>query len=260
MAYLLAAHADRVLERLRVELVRAAESPSEPRIHALRVSLKKLATLMRLVRSMAPELGRGSRAMRHLKVLFDAAGRVREAQVARGLVAALPRRVDRAHRAFDAWLIQEELRARSTVRRRLDACKPKHLERIAKKLMEANAGMTRAQELRHTARYADHQLEAARRLLACMDPVERLHEVRKHVKNAWYALRLLQARSAERARAARLDAIQRRLGDWQDLRMLLTLLARWDRGGEAGAALQREVKRKLQRIEPALLRASLKAL
>ena len=260
MAYLLAAHAHRLIERLRVDLARAAESPSEPRIHALRVSLKKLATQLRLARYAAPHAAFPDGPMRRVKALFKAAGREREAQVSRALLAELPQSLGAARMAHEARLHRQERKARQALLRRLQDWRPKDLDRIAEQLARATASLTHAQELDLAARYAEDELQAASRLLAAEAPGAQLHAVRKHVKNAWYTLRLLPARRKDEARTARLAQAQQRLGLWHDWQTLRSDLTDWKGGGEARAAIAAEAARRLARMEAALLRYLPKAL
>jgi CHAD domain-containing protein len=188
-----AGRAEAALERLRAS--RTGESDSAAAIHGARKDLKKLRTVLRLLRD---ELGR--KRYRRANARFRDAGRAlsgsRDAEVKLATLEAL---VDRAgglpSEAVDAWRkILERDRDALTYSARSEAQTTEAiaaieagLEEIRSWDLEGSCWKTIAPALTRTYRRGRKAMKTAG-----SGGAEELHEWRKRSKDLWYELRLLE--------------------------------------------------------------------
>lgn len=244
------------LERCVRAIRKVKRSPDTRRIHGLRVTLKRLRTLLRLLRSMAPDARRPAGALRRLRAVFAAAGRVRDAQ----LLMAWARderiftgRLAKAHQAHLDHRASKALRALSRSIAALDA---KDVRRIGRYIDRVTSARTAAQASRAAERYIRNELRAAAQALAGDQKPHTLHDVRKHVKHAYNVSRMLEeatvATRAQRLRCERIDGVQDRLGAWQDLFIRWEHLCAWRKGGRPArheaAILERRIEQQRARL------------
>lgn len=249
----LAEHGSALLLRLAAEEDRVLQRSSEARIHSLRVAIKRLRALVHMLKSLSPQVDPPKRAERRLKTMFKAAGRVREAQVMSGLVARY-KDVPAAHRSrFQHRLAKRMEGAMERIPKVVRKADGRMNERLAGYLQRASGALAEGREAAAMRRYADAELECARVLLATGDAEEVLHEMRKHVKKAWYALRLLKGSARYRTEIDILDTVQQRLGQWQDHHILKTELEGWKGGGKARATLMAATNKQLERLQAELI-------
>jgi len=258
MSSLLAEQGRVLLEQFGVALARLRKRSSERRVHTLRIRVKKLRSLFRVVHAVVPGGAVPPKgAHGRLKALFHAAGRQREAQVSVRVVDELPGVSGRDRKVYRQRLAKRSDKAGAELDKALGRLKDRDLERLGAYLAEVTEGLGRTRERQGARRYIDAQLEEAGKVLHAGEPPVALHDVRKHLKNAWHTLRLLAEADALYARQKelmeRLAVLQEDLGDWQDTQVLLTDLDRWKGGGAVRDRLRKVAARQLERKRVKLL-------
>ena len=220
MATLLHTHAHRALDQLARAMKAVRKRPDHKGVHGLRVALKKVRTLLRLADAMELAAAAPKGATKRLLALFKAAGEQREPEVSMQVLGTF-RGHDLARSAYRAHLDVRAKKAAKSLSKALKAMGDRDLERILAHLTAISQGMTRSQERKAASRYISAELAAARTMMANSDRDDALHEVRKHLKNAWHTLRLLDRSGAleddQQDDLKRLGDLQESLGDWHDL-------------------------------------------
>lgn len=194
--------------------------PDHQGVHGLRVALKKVRTLLRLADAMEPAAAAPKGATKRLLALFKAAGEQREPEVSIQVLGTFTGH-DLARKAYRAHLDVRANKAGKGLSKALKAMADRDLERILGHLTAISQGLTRSQERKAASRYIGAELAAARTMMATGERDDALHEVRKHLKNAWHTLRLLDRSGAldeeQQDSLKRLGSLQQSLGDWHDL-------------------------------------------
>jgi len=220
MATLLHTHARRSLEQLMRALKDAGGRRDHERVHGLRVALKKVRTLLRLAEAMAPSARPPKGPSKRLLALFKAAGAQREPEVSAQVLATFSG-YDLARNAYLAHLEARAKKAAKGLKKALKAVDKRDADRLRVHFTTISQGLTRSQESRSAMRYIDAELAAARAMMANSDRDDALHEVRKHLKNAWHTLKLLDRSGAlkepRQHMLERLGGLQEALGEWHDL-------------------------------------------
>ncbi|MCW5899159.1 MAG: CHAD domain-containing protein [Flavobacteriales bacterium] len=261
MAFLLAGHGRELLERFGEALRVARERPTEKRVHGLRVRMKKLRSLLRLAEAMAPGDGPPKGPMRRLLALFKMAGEQRETVVSAKVVRSLPLRDPTSAEPYVTDLGDRGRKAGKAMRKAMDDLRPRDIQRLRRHLGTVGNALTHTQERKAARRYVAMEMRRARTLLRRGAPGEELHEVRKHLKNAWHTLRLLGDTGPLDERQndllGRLDGLQENLGDWHDIQVVVEDLDRTER---RPAVLRRAAMARQRRERNRLMRSLQKAL
>jgi CHAD domain-containing protein len=223
----------------------------EQRIHRYRVQVKRLRTLLRLLEEHAPDATPPKAVMKRLKSVFHAAAIPREAQVSVRTLRSL-KGVSARHRAsYAKRLSLQEHKGRKLLVARLEAVRERDAKRILAHIEQATQGSHLAAEQASANRYVNAEMAAARKLIRQGPPEEVLHEVRKHLKNVWHTLRLLNEADGLPARRRqlleRLAPLQEGLGEWHDIHVLLADLKKWKGNGGAKKAVREAATKRLER-------------
>jgi CHAD domain-containing protein len=228
MATVLHTHARKALKRLDRSLAAVSEHPDHRRVHGLRITLKTVRTLLQLAASMSPPTRPPEGATKRLMALFKAAGAQREPEVSAKVLGTITGH-DLARKAFKAHLDDRARKAHKGLQKAVQAFSRRDSERLMVHFTAISRSMTRTQELRAADRYIAAERDAARRQLHADSHDGSLHEARKHLKNAWHTLRLLEQTGELEAGQVRLKEdlgqLQEALGDWHDLHVIWTELA-----------------------------------
>lgn len=256
MAFLLAGHGRELLERFGEALRVARERPTEKHVHGLRVRMKKMRSLLRLAEAMAPGDGPPKGPMCRLLALFKVAGEQRETVVSAKVVRSLPLRDPGEAEAYLALLAKRGRKAGKVLRKAMDELRPHDVGRLRKHLATVGTALTHTQERKAARRYVAAEMRRARTLVRRGAPGEELHEVRKHLKNAWHTLRLLDDTKALDERLhellGKLDGLQEALGGWHDIQVVVEDLDRTERRPavvrRAAVARQHRERSRLMRV------------
>ncbi|MCC6402289.1 MAG: CHAD domain-containing protein [Flavobacteriales bacterium] len=240
---------DRVVQDLDRALAATIASPGPEEVHALRVALKRVRSLLRLGRH-TPGCRTPERIRRRLDRLFELAGRVRDRHVLLALLAnEVPTRTSFA--LFRKRLMKDAPKADARLQRAL-----RRHERVVEEVHTALAdGLGRsgpAAWRRALVKAIDTDLRDASEHLHRDDAADALHTVRKRIKHVVHALDLWPdhpvprelARLRQRCRTA-----QQLLGTRQDLVMLHDLLTGARKGHAADPVLAARVTARLHRME-----------
>jgi CHAD domain-containing protein len=257
MSLLLTEHGTRSLERFASALEKLRARSSEGRIHALRIRTKKLRSLFRVIQALAPDATPPKRAHARMKALFHAAGALRETQVSARLVGELPHVPDKSRKAYLARLKKRRAKAGKELDKRLSRLDRKDITDLGAFINSAAEGFGVRRERQGARQYIDTELALALERFRSGDPSVVLHDVRKHVKNAWHTLRLLDDAGAlyvaQRPVMERLDKLQEELGAWHDSHVVLADLAQWERGGASRERLVPAAEKQLAQRQRKLL-------
>lgn len=257
MAFLLAGHGRDLLEEFRVALAEASAKPGEKHIHGLRVRMKKLRSLLRLADAMDTGNTAPKGAMRRMKALFKAAGEHRELVISAVVVAALATEDGQEAEAYLLHLGTRERKALKALRRALQDVREKDIVKLRSHLSVVANAQTRSQERRTARNHVDREMRKARQLVQEGARGEALHDVRKHLKNAWHTLRLLGDADTLTERQGdllqRLGSIQESLGEWHDLQVVYDDLAGLAQQDEV-AVLKKAIGSKLRTQRTRLMR------
>jgi CHAD domain-containing protein len=229
MAFLLAHYGRKQLATYTKALERARERRTEKRIHALRISMKQLRTLLRLAEGIDAVTKPPTTAVRRLLTLFKAAGGVREAQVSTGLVTCFEELNTADGTTYLAHLKKMRGKAAKVLKQALADMHTRDARKLGKYFASVSTDRTHTQERRSARLYVDREMRMAMTVVCAGARGEALHEVRKHLKNAWHTLRLLKDADTLTERQTtllqRLGSIQESLGDWHDLQVVYDDLA-----------------------------------
>lgn len=235
MATFLHPHARAALEQLEKALVDVGRKPDHERVHALRTGLKKVRTLLRLSRSMAPGTRPPKGATQRILSLFKAAGAQREPEVSAKVLESFQGHMP-ARTAYNAHLKDRANKAKKGLRKAVAAVQRRDLERLMGYFTAVSSSMTRTQELRAADRFISQEMDAAGVKLIADATDDALHEVRKHLKNAWQTLQPLaksgELSVAQKVLRKKLGTLQEALGDWHDLHVV------WADLGTRGSTVQ----------------------
>lgn len=220
MATLLHTHAHRALDQLAQAMKAVRRRQDHKGVHGLRVALKKVRTLLRLADAMGSGGAPPKGPTKRLLALFKAAGAQREPEVSAQVLDTFAGH-DLARKAYQAQLNARAKQAERGLVKALKAFGKRDAERLLDHFTSISQGLTYSQETRAASRYCEAERIAARAMMANSDRDDALHEVRKHLKNAWHTLRLLDRNGAldevEQHTLERLGSLQEALGDWHDL-------------------------------------------
>ena len=147
-------------------------------VHGLRVSMKRMRTLLRLAAYMAPSVKPPKKALDRFVALFRAAGLVRELEVSRKVVERVPGAAA-ARTSLHGHLRKRQKSARRVLRAAIARTKTKDARRLADYLTEVGVRFTFTQEKKMMLRYVDQELRQARALLRHKPSPEQLHDLRK---------------------------------------------------------------------------------
>lgn len=257
MAFLLAHHGRKQLASYTKALERARERRTEKRIHALRISMKQLRTLLRLAEGIDAVTKPPTAAVRRLLTLFKAAGALREAQVSTGLVTGFEKLDPADGTVYLAHLKKRRGKAAKILKLALAAMHTRDARKLGKYFASVSTDRTHTQERRSARLYVDRELRMAITVVRAGARGEALHEVRKHLKNAWHTLRLLKDADTLTERQTtllqRLGSIQESLGDWHDLQVVYDDLAGLAQQDEV-AVLKKAIGSKLRTQRTRLMR------
>jgi CHAD domain-containing protein len=224
MATLLQIHAQGVVQQYSSTLAKARRKSDVGRVHALRVALKQLRTLLRLAAFMAPNSLPPKRVIERLMTLFRAAGEQREARVSEAVVRRIQRSSTMARMHYLEILEHRARRSEKKLHKALQDIRQRDAEKLAGHFAAVSQGLTHTQEQHAAVRYIEHEMRSAKKHFKAGPPEATLHQVRKHLKNAWHCLRMLEhagALDVERdALMHRMAAVQEALGDWHDLHVV----------------------------------------
>lgn len=220
MATLLHTHAHHALEQMMLAMKAACGRSDHKRVHGLRVALKKVRTLLRLAGAMDPAATPPKGPTMRLMALFKAAGAQREPEVSAQVLGSFTGH-DLARTAYQAHLDARSKKAAKELGKVLKGFGKRDARRLLTHFTTISQGLTRSQERKAASRYIKAEVAAARSMMDASDRDDALHEVRKHLKNAWHTLRLLDRsgalKEAQQHMLERLGGLQEALGDWHDL-------------------------------------------
>ncbi len=255
---MLAEQGQELLEHFGVALARLRKRSTERRIHRLRIRTKKLRSLFRMIRAMVPDAATPPKgAHGRLKALFHAAGRQREVQVSVRLVDKLAGVSARDRKTYRDHLTNRSNKAARDLDKVLASLKDRDMERLGSYIEQVTDGLVRTRERQGARNYIDVQLKEAGRALRAGEPAVALHDVRKHIKNAWHTLRVMADAEAlyvrQKELMERLAVVQQNLGNWHDVHVLLADLEKWKGGGAVRERLRQAGVKELQRGETKVL-------
>jgi CHAD domain-containing protein len=257
MAFLLAHHGRKQLSAYTKALERARDRRTEKRIHALRTSMKQLRTLLRLAEGIDTVTRPPDAALRRFLTLFKAAGGLREAQVSTRLVSSTEELAPADGAVYLTHLKIERNKAGKGLKHALADIHTHDARKLGKYFASVSTDHTHTQERRSARIYVDREMRMATTLLRAGAQGEDLHEVRKHLKNAWHTLRLLEDADTlterQGALLQRLGRIQDSLGDWHDLHVVHDDLAGLAQQDEV-AILKKAIGSKLRGQRARLMR------
>jgi len=263
MAFLLAHHGRKQLATYTKSLERARARTTTGRIHALRVSMKQLRTLLRLAEGIDAVTDAPAGPVRRLLALFKAAGELREAQVSTALVTTFEKLDPADGTAYLAHLKRRRSKAAKALRRALDDGHARDARKLGKYFASVSTDHTHTQERRSARLYVDREMRKAIGLVRAGAKGDALHDVRKHLKNAWHTLRLLNEADTlterQNALLERLGSVQERLGDWHDLQVVYEDLEKHEQQDEV-AVLKKAIGTMLRSERARLMRELKKVL
>ncbi len=257
MAFLLAHHGRKQLATYTKALERARDRRTEKRIHALRVSMKQLRTLLRLAKATDAVTKAPTAAVGRLMTLFKAAGGLREAQVSTRIVAGFEKLDPSDGTVYLAHLKKRRAKAAKALQRALLDMRTRDARKLGKYFASVSNDRTHTQERRSARLYVDREIRRALRLVRDGAPGEALHQVRKHLKNSWHTLRVLndvdKLTRRQGALLQRLGTVQESLGSWHDLQVVHDDLAALAHQDEV-AVLRKAIGVKLRSQRAGLMR------
>lgn len=257
MAFLLAHYGRKQLATYIKALERARDRRTEKRIHALRVSMKQLRTLLRLAEDIDAVTRPPDASLRRFLGLFKAAGTLREAQVSTGLLTRFEKLDPADGTVYLAHLKKKRGKAGKALKQALADMHTRDARKLGKYFASVSSDRTHTQERRSARLYVDREMRKATVVVSTGARGEALHEVRKHLKNAWHTLRLLKDADTLTERQTtllqRLGSIQECLGDWHDLQVVYDDLAGLAQQDEV-AVLKQAISSKLRTQRTRLLR------
>lgn len=240
---------DRVV-RLMTDLCRHAEAdlrrmPDAPAqaVHALRVRMKKLRSLLRLVRGTIPQ-AQMNRLRRLIRQIKDAFARTRDLEVLQKLAKKMQRRLG-----------LPALELRSATRHTAAAASARTLAAARLRIVllrreVAALPLTKLTPEEVVARYAQCQHGCRRRMKKCASggDAAALHRWRKRVKE-WYYLSLALGRLPHALKCVRpARELGHLLGQVNDLRLLDAHVSGTDSAAQWRKAIARRVRRKKSRL------------
>ena len=230
-------------------LAAAIASPGPEEVHALRVALKRVRSLLRLARH-TPGCRGPKRIRRRLDRLFRHAGRVRDRHVLLELLTQEPRSRTSTG-ALRKRLMDKAPRADERLHRTL--LRQQHVVDDVRTALADGPGRLSPPAWRHALATAiGNDLRDAAEHLHRDGAADALHTVRKRIKHVVHALDLWPDRPVPRELARwrrRCRAAQQLLGTRQDLVMLHDLLCDGRGRSDADAALTRRVTARLHRMD-----------
>lgn len=238
-------------------LAEASAKPGEKHIHGLRVRMKKLRSLLHLAAAMDTGNTAPKGAMRRIRALFKAAGEHREIVISASVASAVASEDGQEAEAYIQRLGTRERKALKALRRALQDVREKDIAKLRSHLSVVANAHTRSQERRTARNHVDREMRKAQQLVQEGARGEALHEVRKHLKNAWHTLRLLKDTDTLTERQGnllhRLGSIQESIGEWHDLQVVFDDLDKHQPAEEV-AVLRKAVGSKLRGQRTRLMR------
>lgn len=205
-------------------LAEARSKPGEKHIHGLRVRMKKLRSLLHLAAALDTGNTAPKGAMRRIRALFKAAGKHREIVISASVASTVAPEDGKETEAYLQRLGTRERKARKALRRALQEVREKDIAKLRSHLSVVANAHTRSQERRTARNHVDREMRKAQQLVQEGARGEALHEVRKHLKNAWHTLRLLKDTDSLTERQGNLlqhlGSIQESIGEWHDLQVV----------------------------------------
>jgi CHAD domain-containing protein len=234
--------------RYRKRLERCQAKFSESAVHELRIQTRRLLALLDLVQALTPEL-----PLRKTRKIFkrrlDAFDELRDTHMQLVLLKTL-RAAFPEVRELDAWLRRRERKLIGTLRKGLRTAKPARLEKRLKEIEQALRESAPPPEGPGDAPGFLAALEAAFAAVATLRRAVRrhrtatIHRTRIAFKRYRYMVELLRVflpgMTAGLLRQMR--SYQTRMGDIQDVEVLLAGLTLAERKGRLEAALQRRLR------------------
>ncbi|MBK7476525.1 MAG: CHAD domain-containing protein [Haliscomenobacter sp.] len=192
-------------------------------VHDLRVNLKKQMAFYRFLEAVEPPFS-AKEAKASFGELYDLAGKVRDLQVERSLL----RKTVRLDSLFASWLKQREAAYKTLLQeyeKELTLAPVRRLERTVESAIQAiHPGIA----LDCFERFLKTLLEKIRETLKGTGAVERLHYLRKRIKDLYFNLHMLELlipeTSLPKKNIKALDKFQTLLGNWHDLDFIRELL------------------------------------
>lgn len=192
-------------------------------VHDLRVNLKKQMAFYRFLEAVEPAFS-AKEAKTSFGELYGLAGKVRDLQVERSL---LRQRV-RLDSVFASWLKQREEAYKTLLQeyeKELTLAPVRRLERTVESAIQAIHPGVALDRFEH---FLKTLLQEIRKTLEETGKVERLHYLRKRIKDLFFNLRMLELLFPETSLPKKtmkaLDKFQTLLGNWHDLDFIRELL------------------------------------
>lgn len=215
---LFAAFIDERTKSLTHRIDEAEHKLSNEHIRRVRVGLKRWRTLYHLVMVLMPHQSNGVKADQSVKRLFKRAGKLRDCQQTRALLADL-KLPAKQEKKVGLFLKKREKKARRRLKKTIGAFRTKQVRKFSRFVGAHNnaIGAVRVRQKLH--RLIDQETKAIQGLQQSNPSAEQLHAIRKHLKSmielSSVLIAVTQDKSLNRP-VRRAKRLQTRLGNWHD--------------------------------------------
>ena len=210
------------LKSFRKCLSLAARRRSVEDIHQLRLSVKHLRATVSFMQWLAKKRYGNADKMENISQLFEAAGKVREAQVNLRLVTGIDIPFIAAYRDY---LLQKQKADTQLLLDEIAGFDMRQDEYRLKALLEAVRKVTDKEVLKKASLHTEKKLKKVKDLLRHLKSDWPLHKIRIHLKKVAEILRLMQKVSPEKKRKRllkKVELLNETIGDWHDQTVLIT--------------------------------------
>ncbi|RYF60907.1 MAG: CHAD domain-containing protein, partial [Cytophagaceae bacterium] len=161
---------------------KAERKRSDERIRRLRVGLKRWRTVYRLITVLLPHQLDDSKVEQAVHRLFKRAGKLRDFQQSRELLAGLDL-PPKLNKHVDHWLKKREKKARKRLRKAIEAFHTKRLRKISRFIGDHSKAIRQARVRLKLHQLMKHEAHVITILQQNNPSVEQLHSIRKSLKS-----------------------------------------------------------------------------
>jgi CHAD domain-containing protein len=215
----------------------------EDAIHDMRVAIKRIRAVFLLTERLFPGEFDALEEEGEMRRLFRLSGRMRDAQVQQQLLYATAQNIGSTFGEYQAYLRNTESKAVKKFKKFLkeydaeDDLKQKH-EKVADLISRSGYEQVRLQ----IVQFVDELFMAAGKMHSDYEHDEKLHEIRRKLKQCHYLLSVFNQRDPDlpqlKTTLKKLDKVNELLGNWHDqlvaMEMLGRFLEKFREKGEAG--------------------------
>lgn len=234
--------------RIFQQLLPALNHFDEKAIHQLRVCIKQLRALYKLMEVLTPDAFSARQQFKEMKRLFRPAGQLRDIQVQVNLLKDYARTLGHPCNEFKTFILKNEASHQREFCDALLTFDVDSLEKNYKKIRQVLEEIREKEIYLKSELWLEKQFKLAFKLAEMLASEEKIHQLRKLVKAAYFTFLLIYEDQVKLKKGEKpfgsLKELEEMIGLWHDRCVLLGLMSKFlkQANGDAANPVYRQLK------------------